>query len=202
MQPILIIATDGFEQSELMEPKRLLEEAGASITIASLKDGKITGWKDKTWGDSVAVDMLVDDVKVDDYAAMLLPGGQINPDILRMNDAVIRIVKDFDKAQKPIAAICHAPWLLAEANIIGGRTVTAWPSIRTDLANAGANVVDQSVAIDGNIITSRNPDDIPDFTRAIKDAVGLREATACAFAEWARTARATSGARRGYRPAR
>lgn len=178
MQPILIIATDGFEQSELMEPKRLLEQAGAKVTIASLKDGKITGWTDKNWGDSVAVDLLVDDVKVDDYAALLLPGGQINPDILRMNDTVIRIVKDFDKAQKPIAAICHAPWLLAEANIIGGRTVTAWPSIRTDLANAGANVVDESVAIDGNIITSRNPGDIPDFTRALREAVGLLEATA------------------------
>ncbi len=178
MQPILIIATDGFEQSELMEPKRLLEQAGAKVTIASVEDGDITGWKEKDWGDSIAVDMLVDDVNVDDYAALLLPGGQINPDILRMNDTVIRIVKDFDKAQKPIAAICHAPWLLAEANIIGGRTVTAWPSIRTDLANAGANVVDEAVAIDGNIITSRNPDDIPDFTRALKDAVGLREAAA------------------------
>jgi protease I len=178
MQPILMIATDGFEQSELMEPKRLLEQAGAKVTIASLEDGKITGWKDKNWGDSVTVDLLVDDVKIDDYAALLLPGGQINPDILRMNDTVIRIVKDFDKAQKPIAAICHAPWLLAEANIIGGRTVTAWPSIRTDLANAGANVVDESVAIDGNIITSRNPGDIPDFTRALREAVGLLEATA------------------------
>lgn len=178
MQPILIIATDGFEQSELMEPKRLLEQAGAKVTIASVEDGDITGWKEKDWGDSIAVDMLVDDVNVDDYAALLLPGGQINPDILRMNDTVIRIVKDFDKAQKPIAAICHAPWLLAEANIIGGRTVTAWPSIRTDLANAGANVVDEAVAIDGNIITSRNPGDIPDFTRALREAVGLLEASA------------------------
>lgn len=175
MQPILIIATDGFEQSELMEPKRMLEEAGAKTIIASLEDGEITGWKEKDWGDSVAVDKLVDDVSADDYSALLLPGGQINPDILRMNETVIGLIKDFDRAQKPIAAICHAPWLLAEANIIGGRTVTAWPSIRTDLSNAGAKVVDQSVAIDGNIITSRNPDDIPDFTNALKDAVGVLE---------------------------
>ncbi|MGY6552690.1 MAG: type 1 glutamine amidotransferase domain-containing protein [Erythrobacter sp.] len=175
MQPILIIATDGFEQSELVEPKRLLEEAGAKTVIASLKDGEITGWKEKDWGDSVAVDLLIDDVRADDYAALLLPGGQINPDILRMSDTVISLIKAFDKIQKPIAAICHAPWLLAEANIIGGRTVTGWPSIRTDLTNAGATVVDESVVIDGNIITSRKPDDIPDFTDALKDAVGILE---------------------------
>lgn len=175
MQPILIIATDGFEQSELMEPKRLLEKAGAKTVVASLEEGEITGWKENDWGDSVAVDLLVDDVSADDYAALLLPGGQINPDILRMSDTVISLIKAFDKTQKPIAAICHAPWLLAEANIIGGRTVTGWPSIRTDLTNAGATVVDESVVIDGNIITSRKPDDIPDFTDALKDAVGILE---------------------------
>jgi protease I len=175
MLPILIIATDGFEQSELMEPKRLLEEAGAKTVVASLEDGKIKGWDEKDWGDSVAVDLLVEDVDPENYAALLLPGGQINPDILRMNEVVIGLVQDFDRVQKPIAAICHAPWLLVEANIIGGRTVTGWPSIRTDLANAGATVVDQSVAIDGNIITSRKPDDIADFTKALKEAVGLLE---------------------------
>lgn len=175
MQPILIIATDGFEQSELMEPKRLLEEAGAEVVVASLEEGEITGWDEKEWGDSVAVDKLVEDVSAEDYAALLLPGGQINPDVLRMNETVIGLVQQFDEAQKPIAAICHAPWLLVEANIIGGRTVTGWPSIRTDLANAGATVVDESVAIDGNIITSRKPDDIADFTRALKEALGLFE---------------------------
>jgi protease I len=175
MLPILIISTNGFEQSELMEPKRLLEEAGAKTVIASLEEGKITGWKDKDWGESIAVDVLVDDVSVEDYSALLLPGGQINPDILRMNETVVGLVQAFDQAQKPIAAICHAPWLLVEANIIGGRTVTGWPSIRTDLSNAGAIVVDESVAIDGNIITSRNPDDISDFTKALKQAVGLVE---------------------------
>lgn len=175
MLPILIIATDGFEQSELLEPKRLLEEAGAQTVVASLEEGEIKGWKDKDWGESVAVDLLVDDVNPEDYAALLLPGGQINPDILRMNKTVIGLVQAFDTAQKPIAAICHAPWLLIEANIIGGRTVTGWPSIRTDLSNAGATVVDQSVAVDGNIITSRKPDDIADFTKALKEAVGLLE---------------------------
>ncbi|QDH35497.1 type 1 glutamine amidotransferase domain-containing protein [Porphyrobacter sp. YT40] len=174
MKPILIIATDGFEQSELMEPKRLLEEAGAETVVASLDEGEIKGWDDGNWGESVKVDMLVDKVSVDDYAALLLPGGQINPDILRMNDKVISLVREFDKADKPIAAICHAPWLLAEAGIIRGKVVTGWPSIRTDLTNAGGAVIDQNVAVDGNLITSRMPDDIPAFTKALKDAVGMR----------------------------
>ncbi len=174
MKPILIIATDGFEQSELMEPKRLLEEAGAQTVVASLDEGEIKGWDDDNWGESVKVDMLVDKVSIDDYAALLLPGGQINPDILRMNDKVISIVREFDEAGKPIAAICHAPWLLAEAGIIRGKVVTGWPSIRTDLTNAGGAVIDQNVAVDGNLITSRMPDDIPAFTKALKDAVGMR----------------------------
>lgn len=176
MKPILIIATDGFEQSELMEPKRLLEDAGAQVTIASLKDGEIRGWDDKDWGKSVPVDLKVGDVNIDDYDALLLPGGQINPDILRMDRKVIDIVREFDAAEKPIAAICHAPWLLAEAKLIEGRTVTGWPSIRTDLANAGAAVVDEEVAIDGNLITSRKPDDIPAFTEALMAALNMEAA--------------------------
>lgn len=183
MKPILIIATDGFEQSELMEPKRLLEEAGATVMVASLADGEIKGWRDGNWGDSVAVDLLVDDVTTDDYAALMLPGGQMNPDILRMNKDVIRLVREFDTANKPIAAICHAPWLLAEAGIIRGKVVTGWPSVRTDLTNAGGAVIDQKVAVDGNLITSRNPDDIPAFTKALKDAVGIQEARGDAKAE-------------------
>lgn len=173
MKPILIIATDGFEQSELMEPQRLLEEAGGQTVVASLEAGSIKGWKDKDWGDSVTVDRLIADVAADDYAALLLPGGQMNPDILRMDKDVIRLVRDFAAAAKPIAAICHAPWLLIEADIVKGKVVTAWPSVRTDLANAGATVVDQQVAVDGNLITSRQPDDIPAFTAALIDAVGL-----------------------------
>lgn len=171
MKRILIIATDGFEQSELMEPKAILEDAGNNVTIASLETGEIKGWKDGNWGDSVTVDLSLDEVSSGDYDALLLPGGQINPDILRMNSKVIGLIKAFDEAAKPIAAICHAPWLLAEADIIQGKTVTGWPSIRTDLSNAGANVIDSEAAVDGNLVTARNPDDIPAFTNALKDAM-------------------------------
>ena len=171
MKRVLIIATDGFEQSELMEPKKRLEDAGIETTVASLEEGEITGWKDKGWGDSVNVDLTVEEVSADDYGALLLPGGQINPDVLRMNETVIGLVREFNDANKPIGAICHAPWLLAEADIIRGRTVTGWPSIRTDLSNAGANVIDSEAAIDGNLITSRNPDDIPAFASALIEQV-------------------------------
>ncbi len=168
---VLIIATDGFEQSELLGPKKALEDAGFETVVASPNSGSIKGWKDKNWGDSVRVDATLDDVSAADFDALLLPGGQMNPDILRMNDDAIDLVIDFDDAGKPIAAICHGPWLLVEADIVDGRTLTGWPSIRTDLANAGANVVDQEVAIDGNFITSRNPDDIPAFSQALIDAL-------------------------------
>lgn len=178
MQRVLIIATDGFEQSELMEPKRLLEEAGAEVTVASLKPGEIRGWDQKDWGRSVAVDCTIDRVNAEDYDALLLPGGQMNPDILRTEHAVIEMVRAFDAAEKPIAAICHAPWLLAEADVIEGRTVTGWPSIRTDLANAGAAVVDEEVVVDGNLITSRKPDDIPAFTEALMAALNMDDAEA------------------------
>ena len=172
MSRVLIMATDGFEQSELMKPKANLEDAGIETTIASLEDGEIKGWDQKDWGDSVKVDITVDEVSVGDYDALLLPGGQMNPDILRMNDRAIEIVREFDNAGKPVAAICHAPWLLVEADIVDGKTVTSWPSVRTDLANAGGNVVDQEVAVDGNLITSRNPDDIPAFSKALIETIG------------------------------
>lgn len=164
-QTVMILATNGYEQSELEMPKAHLEDAGMTTHVVSLEKGEIKGWKDKDWGDSVAVDKTIGEVDVADYDALLLPGGQMNPDILRMNDDAIQIVKDFGKSGKPIAAICHAPWLLAEAGLIKDKTVTSWPSIRTDLTNAGANVVDQEVAVDGNLITSRKPDDITAFSR-------------------------------------
>lgn len=167
MPRALILATDGFEQSELMKPRENLEKAGINTTIASLEDGEIRGWDEDDWGDSVEVDITVDEVEVDDYDALVLPGGQINPDILRMNNKAVGLVRQFNQAGKTIAAICHAPWLLAEAEIISGKTVTSWPSIRTDLRNAGANVVDTEVATDGNLITSRNPDDIPAFSETL-----------------------------------
>lgn len=178
MQRVLIIATDGFEQSELMEPKRLLEAAGAEVTVGSLRPGEIRGWDQENWGESVAVDLLVGNVSAEDYDALLLPGGQINPDVLRTQRAVIELIREFDAAGKPIAAICHAPWLLAEADLIEGRTVTSWPSIRTDLANAGATVVDEAVVVDGNLITSRKPDDIPAFTEALMAALNMEAAEA------------------------
>ena len=168
---VLIIATDGFEQSELEKPKASLEAAGIETVVASLEDGEIKGWDQKDWGRSVKVDLTVDEVEEGDYDALLLPGGQMNPDILRMNDTVIDLIEDFNDAGKPIAAICHAPWLLIEADIVDGRTVTSWPSLRTDLENAGGRVVDQEVAIDGNLITSRNPDDIPAFSKALIEAL-------------------------------
>ena len=167
MTRVLIIATDGYEQSELTEPRRRLEDAGISTEIASLEEGEIRGWKDKDWGDSVSVDLMVKDVDASRYDGLLLPGGQMNPDILRMDKTTIGLVRDFVQSGKPVAAICHAPWLLVEADVVKGKTVTAWPSVRTDLANAGGTVVDQEVATDGNLITSRNPDDIPAFSDAM-----------------------------------
>ena len=148
---VMILATDGFEQSELMKPKANLEKAGIET----------------------AVDKTVDNVaNCEGYDALLLPGGQINPDILRMNERAVAIVREFAMADKPIAAICHAPWLLAEADVVKGKTVTSWPSIRTDLTNAGANVVDQEVAQAGKLIPSRNPGDIPAFSKALIEMLG------------------------------
>jgi protease I len=172
---VLIIATDGFEQSELIEPKKLLETAGYETVVASPTVGKIRGWNHGEWGQSVVVDADIEDVSESEFHALLLPGGQMNPDVLRMDQRVIELIEDFDSAGKPIAAICHAPWLLIEAEIVDGRTVTGWPSIHTDLENAGGEVVDQEVAIDGNLITSRKPEDIPAFTQALIEALEADE---------------------------
>ena len=182
MTRVMILATDGFEQSELLKPKENLEKAGIETTVVSLKEGDIKGWDHKDWGKSVAVDMTVDEANADDFDALLLPGGQMNPDILRMSEEAIELIKDFDSAGKPIAAICHAPWLLVEANIVDGRTMTGWPSIRTDLMNAGADVVDREVVTDGNLITSRKPEDIPAFSKALIAKLGVKASGAMADA--------------------
>ncbi len=166
-KPIMILATDGFEQSELEQPVKLLQEAGFQTLVVSPKEGEIRGWDGGDWGLPVTVDRPLADANADDYAALVLPGGQMNPDILRMEDKAIQLVRDFHDAGKPVAAICHGPWLLAEADVIDGKRVTSWPSIRTDLANAGAEVEDAEVVVDGNLITSRNPDDIPAFSDAL-----------------------------------
>ena len=166
-QRIMILATNGFEQSELMKPKANLEEAGYETVVVSPEDGSIKGWDQKDWGESVDVDLTLAEAEANEFDALLLPGGQMNPDILRMEKKAVQLVKDFVAQNKPVAAICHAPWLLVEADVVKGKTVTSWPSVRTDLTNAGANVVDQEVAEDGHLITSRNPDDIPAFSKAL-----------------------------------
>lgn len=160
---ILFIATDGFEDSELLETRRLLDEKGARTILASPEKKQIEGDK----GDTAEPDCTVDDVRAADYDALVLPGGVQNPDKLRMNETVVGLVREFVASGKPVAAICHGPWLLVEADAVRGRTVTSWPSIRTDLRNAGANVVDREAVTDANLVTSRKPEDIPAFVEAL-----------------------------------
>lgn len=175
---VLIIATDGFEESELFDPRQALLDAGAEVTLASIKLDPITGEKDGEKGKSVTPDMTLADVNSEDYAALLLPGGVGNPDKLRMEERAVELVGEFFDDDKPVAAICHGPWLLAEADIVDGKRVTSWPSIRTDLENAGADVVDEEVVVDGNLITSRKPDDIPAFSKALIEALAEQTADA------------------------
>ncbi len=168
---ILIMATDGFEQSELEVPLKSLREAGADVRIASLKEGQIKGWSEDDWGDKVDVDLLIADARAEDFDALVLPGGQINPDLLRVEEDAVALIKAFADAEKPVAAICHAPWLLVEAGLAKGRNMTCYKSIRTDVANGGAQVFDKEVVTDGNLITSRCPDDLPAFCHAIIEAI-------------------------------
>jgi len=169
---IAVLATDGFEQSELQEPKRLLEEAGATVHVIAPDGAKqIKGWNKKDWGDSVKVDKPLEQAQADDYDALVLPGGVINPDKLRLDTKAIALIKAFGAADKPIAAICHGPWTLINAELVEGRKVTSWPSLQTDLENAGAKWQDSEVVHDGNLITSRKPDDIPAFTKALIAAI-------------------------------
>ena len=164
---VAILATDGFEQSELLEPRRALDEAGARTEVVSLKSGTIKGWNHKEWGETVAVDKTVDSVDANNYDALLLPGGVMNPDNLRMNSKAVAFVKAFFDAKKPVAAICHGPWTVIEAGAAKGRTMTSWPSLKTDIQNAGGSWVDREAVVDGNLVTSRNPKDIPAFNREI-----------------------------------
>ena len=170
---ILMIATNGFEDSELMEPRRRLIEAGAKLTLASLDTEEIEGDKGEA---RIKPDLAIDQVDADDYDALLLPGGTKNPDHLRTNAKVVATVREFAEAGKPVAAICHGPWLLVEADVVRGRRVTSWPSIRTDLRNAGAEVVDEEAVTDANIVTSRKPEDIPAFVDAFVALVEKAEA--------------------------
>ncbi|MBL0923490.1 MAG: type 1 glutamine amidotransferase [Sphingomonadaceae bacterium] len=168
---IAILATNGFEQSELMDPMQQLSSAGAEVTVISPEKGEIRGWREDDWGASVKVDLALEKANVDDYDSLILPGGQMNPDILRANADAVAFVREFAETGKPLAAICHAPWLLVEADLAEGRTMTSYGSIRTDLVNAGALVVDRAVSVDGNIITSRSPEDLLAFNEAIANAL-------------------------------
>jgi len=168
---VLIMATDRFEQSELFGPLEILRGRGATVALASLAMDPILGTVHDEPGRKIAPDLLIGAVDPDDYDALLLPGGVGNPDRLRGDAQAVALIQAFVEAGKPVAAICHAPWLLVEADVVRGKRVTSWPSIRTDLRNAGADVVDEAAVTDGNIITSRNPDDVPAFTEALAKAL-------------------------------
>ena len=171
---ILILATDGFEQSELFRPREALMDAGATVTLASIGTDPIQGMQHDEKGETITPDITLDQVDVADYDALVLPGGVANPDALRMEPIAIDIIRKFFDADKTVAAICHAPWLLIEADVVDGRRATSWPSLRTDLENAGAIVEDDEVVIDGNLITSRKPEDLPAFNAAVIEAIGAQ----------------------------
>jgi deglycase len=162
---VAILATDGFEQAELTEPRKALDQAGAETRVISPKAGRIRGWKSKEWGDEVRVDAPLDQANAKEFDALLLPGGVMNPDSLRMQPEAVAFAKAFFDAGKPVAAICHGPWTVIEAGAARGRQMTSWPSLKTDLKNAGANWVDKEVVVDQKLVTSRKPDDIPAFNR-------------------------------------
>jgi len=164
---VLIMATDRFEESELFGPLEILRGRGATVSLASLAMEAILGTVHDEPGRTIVPDLLIGEVDAGDYNALLLPGGVGNPDRLRMEPEAVALVRTFADAGKPVAAICHGPWLLVEADVVRGRRVTSWPSIRTDLRNAGGTLVDEAVVTDGNIITSRNPDDVAAFTEAL-----------------------------------
>lgn len=162
---IAILVTDGFEQIELAEPRKALDGAGAKTSIVSPKQGKVRGWKSTEWGEEFSVDQHLDSASPDSFDALLLPGGVINPDKLRMIPKAVQFVKSFFESRKPVAAICRGPWTIIEANEAEGRRIASWPSLKTDLRNAGAEWVDDETVRDGNLVTARKPEDIPAFNR-------------------------------------
>lgn len=168
---VLMIATDGFENDELFKPRQALIDAGAKVTLASIETDPIRGEKGGEKADTITPDLTLRDVDTEEFDALVIPGGVSNPDKMRMQGRAIQIVEEFMDDDKIVAAICHGPWLLVEADALDGRRATSWPSIRTDLENAGADVVDQEVVVDGKLITSRKPDDIPAFNKAIIEAL-------------------------------
>jgi protease I len=167
----LLTATEGVEQVELTEPRRALEDAGATVHLLSLEQGEVQGFEHLDKADTFPVDVVVADARVEDYDALVLPGGVANPDALRMDETAVGFVRDFVESGKPVAAICHAPWTLVEADVVRGRRLTSWPSLQTDVRNAGGTWVDEEVVVDGNLITSRKPDDLKAFGEALVEAV-------------------------------
>tara|TARA_X000000950_G_C13614262_1_gene536616 strand:- start:70 stop:651 length:582 start_codon:yes stop_codon:yes gene_type:complete len=168
---VAILATNGFEESELREPKIALEKAGADVEIISLEKGEIKSWNNGDWGKAYKVDKTLNEVTQADYNALVLPGGVINPDLLRRDKNAISFIKSFFEHHKPVAAICHAPCLLAEADVLQSRNVTSFSSIKTDIINAGANWTDEEVVVDAGLVTSRNPDDLPAFNDKLVEEV-------------------------------
>jgi protease I len=164
---VAILVANGFEQVELTEPRKALDQAGAQTQIVSPENGKVKGWNHTEWGDELAVDMPLQQARPDDFDALLLPGGVMNPDHLRRNPQAQKFVRSFFDNGKPVAAICHGPWTLIDAGVARGRKMTSYETIQTDLKNAGVEWVDQEVVVDGNLVTSRKPDDIPAFNREI-----------------------------------
>jgi protease I len=162
---VAILATDGVEQAELTEPRKALDDAGATTIVVSPKEGKIKAWQHDHWGDEIPVDRALREAKPDDFDALMLPGGVMNPDRLRTDKQAVQFVKSFFQAGKPVAAICHGPWLLVEADVVRNRNLTSWPSLQTDIRNAGGDWVDREVVTDMGLVTSRKPDDIPAFNR-------------------------------------
>lgn len=164
---IAILIANGFEQVEMTDPKKALENAGAQVEIISPEKDKVKGWKHTQWGDEFSIDVPLEHANPEEYDALLLPGGVMNPDKLRMDTLAVNFVKQIFKADKPIAAICHGPWTLINAEIVKGYKMTSWPSIKVDLINAGAKWIDDKTVIDRKIVTSRKPDDIPYFNEAM-----------------------------------
>jgi protease I len=168
---VAILVTDGFEQSELTGPKEALEKAGAATSIVSPAGSTVRGWEDKKWGKSFRVEVALKNAESEDFDALLLPGGVMNPDKLRMDKSAVEFISAFFDEGKPVGAICHGPWTLIEAGVVSGKRMTSWPSIQTDLRNAGAEWVDEQVVVDNGLVTSRKPADIPAFSRKLIEEI-------------------------------
>jgi protease I len=168
---VAILVENGFEQVELTDPRQALEEAGATTHIVSPREGKVKGWAKTDWGDEFEVDVPLDRARAEEYDALVLPGGVMNPDKLRRNEAAQRFIRDFFEAGKPVAAICHAPWVLIDAGVVEGRKVTSYETLQLDLKNAGAEWVDEEVVVDNGLVTSRKPDDLPAFNRKMVEEI-------------------------------